>query len=264
MYVTRGVQGHVLNHERRLRQHGFTVLPHVLSADDAADAKDVLERAQQSAGRVELHSDAPQQVRVPDLLPQHQLFSELLLHPAVLAIVQRLLHNDFRCATWSSNTLLPHMTTPALGWHVDYPYHDISPPWPRDTLSVQVLWLLDNFTEHNGATMFLPESHSWLQQPEYDFSTPQQSQLLVAPAGSVLIAHGAWWHRQTPNLSPAPRSALLASFCRAFVIPKADMEGQFMRMQEGGLTDRLAAFQLERLQHLLLGQHKRGLRNVHA
>jgi ectoine hydroxylase-related dioxygenase (phytanoyl-CoA dioxygenase family) len=129
---------------------------------------------------------------------------------------------------------------------------------------VQVLWLLDNFTQHNGATMFLPQSHSWLKPPDYDFSTPQQAQLLLAPAGSVLIAHGAWWHRQTPNLSPLPRSALLASFCRAFVVPKADMEGQFMGMKDNGLIEHLAAFQQERLQLLLLGQHMRGLRNVHA
>ena len=262
--LTRAPQGHVLSHERRLRQQGFTVLQHVLNAEEAADVKEILERAEQSAGRVELHGDLPQQVRVPSILVHHQVFAELLLHPAVLAIVQRLLHDDFRCATWSSNTLLPSMATPALGWHVDYPYHDISPPWPQDTLSVQVLWLLDNFTEHNGATMFLPDSHSWLRQPDYDFSTPQQSQLLLAPAGSVLIAHGAWWHRQTPNLSPLSRSALLASFCRAFVVPKADMEGQLMEMQTSALTDRLAAFQQERLQYLLLGQHKRGLRNVHA
>jgi ectoine hydroxylase-related dioxygenase (phytanoyl-CoA dioxygenase family) len=254
----------VLSHEQQLRQHGFTVLKPLLNSYEAADVKETLELAEKSAGRVEFHGDVPQQVRVPNILVHHQVFAELLLHPAVLAIVQRLLHNDFRCATWSSNTLLPHMTTPALGWHVDYPYHDISPPWPQDTLSVQVLWLLDNFTEHNGATMFLPESHEWLQQPDYDFSTPHQSQLLLAPAGSVLIAHGAWWHRQTPNLSPLPRSALLASFCRAFVIPKADMEGQLMYMQDSGLIEQLHAFQHERLLQLLLGKHKRGLRNVHA
>ena len=60
-------------------------------------------------------------------------------------------------------------------------------------LSLQVMWLLDNFTHQNGATMFWPGSHSWLKQPEYDFSTPEDAQLLLAPAGSVLIAHGAWW-----------------------------------------------------------------------
>jgi ectoine hydroxylase-related dioxygenase (phytanoyl-CoA dioxygenase family) len=247
-----------------MQRHGFTVLQQVLTADEAADVKSVLQAAQQLHARAELHDGAPQQLRVPSILPHHQLFAELLLHPAVLSVVQTLLHNDFRCATWSSNTLLPNMSTAALGWHVDYPYHDISPPWPQQLLSVQVLWLLDDFTEHNGATMFLPDSHSWLKQPDYDFSTPQHAQLLLAPAGSVLIAHGAWWHRQTRNSSPLPRSALLANFCRAFVVPKADMEGQFMMMQDSGLIERLSAFQQERLQHLLLGKHKRGLRNVHA
>ena len=131
-------------------------------------------------------------------------------------------------------------------------------------LSLQVMWLLDNFTQQNGATMFWPGSHSWLQQPDYDFSTPEDAQLLLAPAGSVLIAHGAWWHRQTPNASPRPRSALLANFCRGFVVPKADMEGQLIGMRDSGVMERLSAFQQRRLQLLLLGEHNRGLRNIHA
>ena len=136
---THCIQGHVQWHELRLLQHGYTVMHSVVSADDVADAKEALERAQELAGRVEVQDGTRQQVRVADILHHHQLFAELLLHPAVLAVVQRLLHNDFRCATWSSNTLLPNMSGAALGWHVDYPYHDIRPPWPRDMLSLQVL-----------------------------------------------------------------------------------------------------------------------------
>jgi ectoine hydroxylase-related dioxygenase (phytanoyl-CoA dioxygenase family) len=245
-------------------QHGFTVLRGVLSSGDVADAKEALQLAEAAGGVQELQDGAAQQLRVPDLLRRHPLFAELLLHPAVLSVVQRLLHNDFRCATWSSNTLLPNMSSAVLGWHVDYPYHDIVPPWPPHTLSLQVLWLLDDFTERNGATMFWPHSHTWLQPPEYSFAAPPEAQLLLAPAGSVLIAHGAWWHRQTANASPQPRSALLANFCRAYVVPKADMEGQLLHMRDSGSMEQLHAFQQERLQLLLLGQHRRGLRDVHA
>ena len=35
----------------------------------------------------------------------------------------------------------------------------------------------------------------------------------------VLIAHSAWWHRQTPNTSPHSRSALLAAFVRSPLPP---------------------------------------------
>jgi ectoine hydroxylase-related dioxygenase (phytanoyl-CoA dioxygenase family) len=51
--------------------------------------------------------------------------------------------------------------------------------------------------------------------------------------GSVLVAHSAWWHRQTANSSPHSRHALLACFTRGFVIPKADMEGQYLAISEG-------------------------------
>lgn len=42
------------------------------------------------------------QVRVPDLLVHHSIFGELLVHPRILAVVQRHLHHRFRCATWSA------------------------------------------------------------------------------------------------------------------------------------------------------------------
>ena len=57
-----------------------------------------------------------------------------------------------------------------------------------------------------------------------------------APAGHVLVAHSAWWHRQVRNLAPCARgdarrrTALLGNYTPNFVVPKDDMRGQFEAM----------------------------------
>jgi ectoine hydroxylase-related dioxygenase (phytanoyl-CoA dioxygenase family) len=91
------------------------------------------------------------------------------------------------------------------------------------------------------------------------------SQILNAPAGSVLIAHSAWWHRQTANTSPHPRHALLACFTRGYVVPKADMEGQYLAVSgSSSFWDSLDVRQQEELRRVMLGPHGRGLRGVHV
>lgn len=60
----------------------------------------------------------------------------------------------------------------------------------------QVLICLDEFTKDNGGTMFMPGSHK--HKPEGieadEEGTLDGSVVLEAPAGSVLIAHSAWWY----------------------------------------------------------------------
>ncbi len=62
--------------------------------------------------------------------------------------------------------------------------------------NAQVLICLDEFRQDNGGTMFMPNSH--MQKPkgiEDDMEgTFPGSVTLTAPAGSVLVAHSAWWY----------------------------------------------------------------------
>ena len=61
------------------------------------------------------------------------------------------------CSTWSANTAYPGYEK--YGWHPDYPYWWINQPWPLDKVCGQTIWLLDDFTEENGGTGFMPGSH---------------------------------------------------------------------------------------------------------
>ncbi|KAL0050790.1 hypothetical protein WJX82_007295 [Trebouxia sp. C0006] len=180
------------------------------------------------------------QHRVAELIPAGgQLMAQLVCHPILLQVLHRYLGSKCRLATFSSNTLLPQDSDnigkdgslgSGLGWHPDYPYHDIDQPWPPPEfpLGCQVLICLDEFRQDNGGTMFMPNSH--IQKPEGiedDMEgTFPGSMTLTAPAGSVLVAHSAWWHRQTKNVSKLPRTALLGNYTPGHVVPKDNMEKQ--------------------------------------
>lgn len=87
-----------------------------------------------------------------------------MIHPTVVAIWKRWIREDVICSTWTANTVYPGFDR--IGWHADYPYWSITPPWPSGRLTGQTLWMLDDFTEENGATGVVPCSHLKLSPPE--------------------------------------------------------------------------------------------------
>ena len=95
--------------------------------------------------------------RVGQIAVKHPVFLELMCHPFVLAVWKKMLGEDIMCATWSANTTYPGFDS--IGWHSDYPYWSLQPPWPPGNFAGQTLWLLDDFTVENGATAAIPYSH---------------------------------------------------------------------------------------------------------
>jgi ectoine hydroxylase-related dioxygenase (phytanoyl-CoA dioxygenase family) len=80
----------------------------------------------------------------------------------------------------------------------------ISPP-----VVVNVLWMLDPFTEGNGATRLVPESHLLGRQPDPDAI----SIAATASAGTALVVDGRTWHGTGANIGGGERRAILTTFC---------------------------------------------------
>ena len=80
----------------------------------------------------------------------------------------------------------------------------ISPP-----VVVNILWMLDNFTEDNGGTRLVPGSHLLGRQP----ATDAKSIAATAPAGTALMVDGRTWHGTGANTGDDERRAVLTTFC---------------------------------------------------
>jgi ectoine hydroxylase-related dioxygenase (phytanoyl-CoA dioxygenase family) len=221
-----------------IEEVGYCVLPSVLSTDEADGMRRVIDTLRQREGRLAaevaldgndegLKAHGPIQVghqRVVHIAAKHRAFLELLCHPVPLAIWERMLGADCICSTWTSNTVLPKGGK--RHWHVDHPYWTMVPPFPAEPLTGQTIWCLDDFTEDNGATRFIPGSHRHTWLPDHARDQVQDGDVVVAPRGSVILAHGACWHSMGRNESDAPRTAVFGRFARSYIIPQEEMRLQ--------------------------------------
>ena len=80
----------------------------------------------------------------------------------------------------------------------------ISPP-----VALNILWMLDDFTESNGGTRLVPGSHLSGRQPDL----AAKSIAATGPAGTALLCDGRIWHGTGANTSKKPRRAVLTTFC---------------------------------------------------
>jgi ectoine hydroxylase-related dioxygenase (phytanoyl-CoA dioxygenase family) len=209
-------------------ERGYCTVPGMISAQETDRVRGILETIMQ-AERTEQIEKAKHQ-RVFQIAVKNRVFLDLMCHPLVVAVWKKYLGDDVMCSTWSSNTMYPGQSV--YDWHADYPYWAITPPWPAGNFTGQTIWLLDDFTPENGATGVAPYSHRKLHPP-----TPQEkraprddAELVIAPRGSVVFLHGALWHSQRPNLSTAPRTALLGMYLRPFCVPMENMRAQLEKI----------------------------------
>ena len=102
--------------------------------------------------------------------------------------------------------------------HIDYPMD-----FPDDYhLRMLSLILLDDFTENNGATLFMPKSHKLREEPtEKEFY--EKSLALKAKAGSVLYWNPKIWHAGGVNKTSNWRHAFTIVMTRNFIRQRLDL-----------------------------------------
>ena len=108
-----------------------------------------------------------------------------------------------------------------IGWHRDYPYTFDSDP-AAALSGIQFVVLLDEATEHNGATEYLEGSHKL----SGGWSSNLRLKQFVGRPGTVFMFHAALWHRSGSNFvdSQSPRSVILLNIVSEDVEPKDQPE----------------------------------------
>lgn len=140
-----------------------------------------------------------------------ELMRPLVTHPLLLAAAWHVIGRPFGLGQLHGREPLPGFG--GQGLHADWGYDG----QPGQYHVVNSLWLLDDFTAENGATRIVPGSQllpPQRRQPGAEEKHPQQ-QLVLAPAGSVLIFNGHLWHGGTRNASGAARRAIQCGFVAA-------------------------------------------------
>lgn len=207
---------------RALADDGFAVLTDVLGEGEVAVLREQLvavAAGERAAGvdRDPRWEDGPENQRVFGLLNKGAVFVELAEHPVALAVVSRLLDPAFLLSSLTANITGP-------GGHPMYLHYDqdyVPPPWPSAPLVVNLIWMLDEFTEENGATRIIPGSHR-------DDHTGCDAGALAAratetvavggPAGGVVVLDGRVLHQTGANrTADQRRHGVIAYYCQPWI-----------------------------------------------
>lgn len=150
--------------------------------------------------------------RLADLVNKDPLFDVFYTHPKVLAGVAHVLGASIKLSSLNYRAALPGYGLQKL--HADW--HE--PVASGDYTVCNTIWLLNDFSEANGATRLVPGTHrsEGLPQEELDDPwAPHPDEVLIeAPAGTVVVFNSHTWHGGTVNRTDSPRRAVHSYFCR--------------------------------------------------
>ena len=97
--------------------------------------------------------------------------------------------------------------------------------------------LLDDFTEQNGATWFLPGSHTRADAPSDDEFHHRASRV-IAPAGSVFYFNARLWHAGGRNETDEWRHALTLNMCRPYMKQRIDIPRAMAQVDLSGTAEK--------------------------
>jgi ectoine hydroxylase-related dioxygenase (phytanoyl-CoA dioxygenase family) len=194
-----------------LCREGFVVLPAVIGPEEISRIREQLAPYLDGRlfGRNEFEGFRSE--RVYALLAKAPAIATLVEHPAVLALLDELLHPGYLLSANLAINVHPGET--AQSWHTDDGYCRIQRP--RPPMGVSAIWAIDEFTDDNGATELIPGSHTWDSEPAR--VDDRDIERVVMPAGSVVVFFGTLLHRGGANRSNRSRLAVTPQYCEPWI-----------------------------------------------
>jgi ectoine hydroxylase-related dioxygenase (phytanoyl-CoA dioxygenase family) len=212
-----GVKESMLSDEELnfLDQNGYLILPRALDTVTVAALRarfDDLVASEGDRAGIEVSQEVGSD-RLANLVNKDRLFDHCWTYPPQLAAVTHVFAgHDFKLHSVNGRSAHPGYGLQAL--HTDW--HE--PVGPGDYQVCNSIWMLDAFTQQNGATRVVPGSHRWGRIPKEAMADPRDHHpdevLLLGEAGTCGIFNSHVWHGGTANLSDGPRRALHGAFVR--------------------------------------------------
>jgi len=218
-------EAHVSELIEQYERDGYVVLHGMLTSAELDELRAALEPYLRDgmSGRNDFEGERTK--RVYSLVGRGEPFERTVLHPRVLALLDRLLEHNYLLTASQAICIYPGETPQPV--HFDDTFYRIARP--RKAVSVSTIWAVDDFTAENGGTDIIPGSHLWTDEEVRDAyggplnqgapfsSTPpsltKQLVPLEMPAGSCVVFAGTLLHRGGQNRSRGTRSAFSNQYC---------------------------------------------------
>jgi ectoine hydroxylase-related dioxygenase (phytanoyl-CoA dioxygenase family) len=225
---------------KKLHESGYAVLEDFIAPDLLerlrSRTEELFESEGENAGSE--FKQEPNTRRLANLVDKDPVFRDVIALPAMLERVSAVIGPRFKLSSFNARSANPHSAS-------DQPLHcdmggvpDKQGYWVCNTI-----WMLDDFTEENGATRMVPGSHRWGKLPQDGLADPYAphpaEQLVTGKAGTVVVMNAHVWHGGTANRTDKPRRALHGFFCR-WDKPQQQYQKQLLRPEtQAVLTPKL-------------------------
>ena len=172
--------------------------------------------------------------RVWMLINKGVIWRDLLAEPTVRGVVGHVLGKDYLLSSYGANIAKPGgvaMNLHTDQWWMPEPIHRAPNPVPAGSLTrelsnrvdddpamiappvvVNVMWMLNDFSEANGATRLVPRSHLYGRRPDAERDKGVVSIPAAGSAGSAMLFDGRIWHGTGANVSDGQRLGVLSTF----------------------------------------------------
>ena len=193
---------------QELQEQGYTIIPQMIDPvwlDELRAA--VAERIAvegENAG-AEFRKEANSQ-RLANLVDKGEVFHRVIAHPTLLAAAVAVLGPDYKLSSLNYRAAEAHSDS-AQPLHCDMGLL----PDEKGSAVFNSIWMLDDFTTHNGPTRAVPGSHLSSQLPPA--SHPYET-IILGKAGDVIMMNAHCWHGGTANYTAHPRRSLHGFFVR--------------------------------------------------
>ena len=196
---------------------GYCIVPDVLGADFIRQAKAELEQAIEK--EVAYHgSTSFGDYGMVLLCPIYGgSFISLFDNPRLTGPFNAILGEGCIVYAHTSSSMPPNKTNYSRRIHVDSPRLI-----PGYLTNMGATILLDDFTEENGATWFLPRSQHMAEAPTAE-EFYKNGKRLIAKAGSVWFFNARLWHAGGDNTTQGWRHALTLNMCRPYMKQRIDI-----------------------------------------
>ena len=195
---------------QHLQEQGFLVFPALLSPEQVARFNERVEElfTLEGDGAGSEFLTEPGARRIANAVDKGRIFETVVETPEVLEAIEIVLGPDFKLSSLNIRSANPHNGC-AQPLHVDSGVL----PDVRGNSVCNSVWLLDDFTEHNGALRIVPGSHKWGRVPEAGAKVDGEI-LVTGKAGDVVVMNAHMWHGGSENFTDRQRRAMHVYYTR--------------------------------------------------
>lgn len=215
---------------------GFTIVENVFNSKEVSDLRSHLKTALEDDIKRFSGVSRKNPDLVVDLTIHHPIFLKALDNDIIQNFLSQLLDEGSILYSYTSTILRPVVASAVHNMHVD-----TNKFIPNYITGIVMTIPLEDFTNENGATLYLPGSQNLSTVPseetfsKYALSTERK-------AGDVLFFNPRVFHRAGNNNTSQIRYGLTAYATRSFFKQRFDFPRMIPKESLNGLSDRLINF----------------------